>query len=75
MALYPEVQVKAQAEVDRVIGKDRLPEMSDRASLPYVECVLKEVLRWQSVVPLGIPHACMEEDEYKGYRIPKGATV
>jgi cytochrome P450 len=53
MLLHPEVQVKAQAEIDEVIGRERLPDMDDRNSLPYVECVLKEVLRWQSVVPLG----------------------
>ncbi|KAG8736764.1 hypothetical protein FRC10_008959 [Ceratobasidium sp. 414] len=75
MVLYPEVQVRAQAEIDTVIGRNRLPEMDDRESLPYVECLLKEVLRWQSAVPLAIPHACMEDDEYRGYQIPKGAIV
>ncbi|QRW00929.1 cytochrome P450 family protein [Ceratobasidium sp. AG-Ba] len=75
MTLYPEVQARAQAEIDQVVGKSRLPEMEDRASLPYLECVLKEVLRWQTVVPLGVAHACMEDDEYAGYRIPKGAAA
>ncbi|CAE6462182.1 unnamed protein product [Rhizoctonia solani] len=75
MTLNPHVQAKAQAEVDRVLGQDRLPEMDDRESLPYVECVLKEVERWQPVVPLGVPHASTEDDEYRGYFIPKGATV
>ncbi|QRV92278.1 cytochrome P450 family protein [Ceratobasidium sp. AG-Ba] len=55
MTLYPDVQAKAQAEIDRVVGKDRLPEIEDRDSMPYLECVLKEVLRWQSVTPLGPP--------------------
>ncbi|QRV86908.1 cytochrome P450 family protein [Ceratobasidium sp. AG-Ba] len=75
MTLYPEVQARAQAEIDQVVGSNRLPEMEDRASLPYLECVLKEVLRWQTVVPLGVGHACMEDDEYAGYRIPEGAAV
>lgn len=75
MVLNQDVLAKAQAEVDEVIGPDRLPEMSDRGSLPYVKCVLKEVLRWQPVVPLAIPHACIEDDEYKGYSVPNGATV
>lgn len=45
MLLYPEIQSKAQAEVDRVIGKDRLPDFSDEPSLPYVTALVKEVLR------------------------------
>jgi cytochrome P450 len=47
MAMYPEIQKKAQAEIDAVVGKDRLPNFSDRASLPYVGAIMKEILRWQ----------------------------
>ncbi|QRV86905.1 cytochrome P450 family protein [Ceratobasidium sp. AG-Ba] len=75
MTLYPEVQSQARAEIDQAIGKDRLPEMEDRDLLPYIECVMKEVLGWQSVAPLAVPHVCTEGDEYAGYRIPKGAPV
>lgn len=46
MVLYPEVYKKAQAEVDRVVGQDRLPDFEDRESLPYLECVVKEVYRY-----------------------------
>ena len=53
MALYPEVQKKAQAEIDAVVGPNRLPDFHDRHSLPYVNAVLKESLRWNLVVPLG----------------------
>ncbi|KAJ3543083.1 hypothetical protein NM688_g5901 [Phlebia brevispora] len=52
MTLYPEAQAKAQEELDRVIGCDRLPQVSDRPSLPYVDALMKEVLRWHPVVPL-----------------------
>ena len=45
MALHPEVQKKAQAEIDKVIGADHLPKLEDRPDLPYIECVMKEVLR------------------------------
>lgn len=55
MVLYPEVQKRAQTELDHVIGKDRLPDFTDRASLPYLECILSETLRWHPVTPLGIP--------------------
>jgi cytochrome P450 len=45
MLLYPEAQRKAQEEIDRVVGRDRLPDLNDRKYLPYVECVLHEVMR------------------------------
>ena len=54
MTLYPGVQKKAQEEIDRLIGPDRLPTFEDRDSLPYLECVLKEVLRWYPVLPNGL---------------------
>ena len=54
MTLYPEVQRKAQAEIDRVVGNSRLPDYSDQDELPYVDAVLKEVLRWHPVTPLGM---------------------
>ena len=53
MALYPEVQKRAQKELDRVIGHGRLPEFSDRDSLPYIDAVVKELLRWHPVIPSG----------------------
>ncbi|KAJ8581526.1 cytochrome P450 [Rhizopogon salebrosus TDB-379] len=75
MVLYPEVQKRAQAEIDSVIGTDRLPTFEDRASLPYVDAILRETLRWQPILPLGVPHATSSTDIYNGYFIPKGATV
>jgi cytochrome P450 len=53
MTLFPEVQKKAQAEIDVVVGNDRLPSFSDRTQLPYVEALAMEVLRWHAVGPLG----------------------
>ncbi|KAF8882087.1 cytochrome P450 [Infundibulicybe gibba] len=75
MALYPDVQRKAQAELDSVLGKNRLPEFDDRDSLPYVNAVAKEAMRWQNVTPLAFPHMSMNDDEYDGYFIPKGTLV
>jgi len=51
--MYPEVQRKAQAEIDRFIESDRLPTLADQPSLPYVDALVKEVLRWNPVTPLG----------------------
>ncbi|KIL71227.1 hypothetical protein M378DRAFT_154728 [Amanita muscaria Koide BX008] len=75
MTLYPDTQKKAQEEIDRVIGKDRLPTLDDRPSLPYVEAVYREVLRWRPITPLGFPHSTDEDDIYKDLYIPKGAII
>jgi cytochrome P450 len=53
MMLYPEVQERAQNEIDAIVGMDRLPDFGDRPSLPYVEAILRETLRWHPVFPLG----------------------
>jgi cytochrome P450 len=52
MTMYPEVQKKAQAAVDEVVGRGRLPDFQD--DIPYIDAVVHEVLRWRTVVPLGI---------------------
>jgi cytochrome P450 len=54
MMLNPEVQIKAQKEIDSVIGRDRLPTVADKSSLPYVRSVVAEVLRLNPPIPLGI---------------------
>ncbi|KAI0736491.1 cytochrome P450 [Fomitopsis betulina] len=74
MARHPDIQQKAQAEVDAVIG-DRPPTFSNRQNMPYVEAVLKEVHRWSPVLPIALPHQVRSEDVYAGYRIPAGSTV
>lgn len=75
MALHPSIQHKAQAELDSVVGPDRLPTWADRSALPYVHVVLKEVLRWKPVVPIAAPHRTMVDDEYRGFFIPAGTIV
>jgi cytochrome P450 len=54
MILFPDVQKKAQAEIDAVVGPDRLPSFADRASLPYIEALTKELLRWSVTIPNGM---------------------
>jgi hypothetical protein len=94
MLVYPDVQAKAQAEVDRVVGRERLPELEDAENLPYVQAVASECLRWLPVLPLcplfqgtaccictdrasrtAVAHSTTQDDEYKGYFIPKGSIV
>lgn len=75
MTLFPEVQIKAREEIDRVVGNARLPVSSDKENLPYIEAVVKETHRWHPVVPMAIPHTTNKEDKIMGYRIPKGALL
>ncbi|KAK7439838.1 hypothetical protein VKT23_017410 [Stygiomarasmius scandens] len=75
VCIYPEVQKKAQAEIDAVVGKDRLPSFQDRSSLPYVGAVVKELYRWLPIVPLAVPHRAMKDSVYKNYFIPKDSLI
>ncbi|KAK7986992.1 cytochrome P450 [Apiospora saccharicola] len=75
MSLFPDAQRKAQEEIDRVIGTDRLPTLADRERLPYVGAVMSECLRFHPIAPMGLPHQATADDVYEGYRIPKGAIV
>jgi len=75
MALYPDVQRQAHAELDAVVGRGRLPDFEDKGNLPYVGAILKETLRWKAVTPLAVPHCTTEADEYRGWYIPAKTTV
>jgi cytochrome P450 len=60
MTHWPEVQMKAQAEIDAVVGENRSPSWSDYANLPYISSVVKESMRWRTVAPLAFPH-CLSQ--------------
>jgi cytochrome P450 len=75
MVLSPEVQRKAQTELDAVVGPNRLPEFEDRDNLPYINAICKEVLRWYPFLPLGVAHCTTRDDTYGDYFIPKGAII
>ncbi|XP_022080259.1 cytochrome P450 1A1-like [Acanthaster planci] len=73
--LHPEIQRDIQEEIDTVIGKDMLPQLTDRGKLPLTEACLYEVLRFSSVVPFTIPHSTTRETQLNGYLIPKGTVI
>ncbi|RBQ76992.1 hypothetical protein FVER14953_12380 [Fusarium verticillioides] len=75
MTLFSKAQKKAQWEIDEVIGSERLPALSDRQSLPYVNTLVKEVLRWHPVGPMCLPHTTSQDDIIDGHLIPKGAMI
>ncbi|PCH44805.1 cytochrome P450 [Wolfiporia cocos MD-104 SS10] len=75
MMCYPDVQKKAQQEIDLIIGTDRLPCLADRDQLPYLNALCLEVLRWNPVAPLGVAHRVTQDDTYQGYFIPEGTLI
>lgn len=76
MTLHPDTQRRAQRELDEVVGSGRLPQFSDRDSLPYISAIIKECLRLYPVAPLGVHHQAIADDVYKDqYFIPKGSIV
>ncbi|KAI1137483.1 cytochrome P450 family protein [Hypoxylon sp. FL0543] len=75
MVTHPDVQRRAQQEVDSVVGTGRLPTLEDMQALPYIRGCAKETLRWMPTTALLIPHAPLKDDVYQDYIIPAGATV
>ncbi|KAK7448457.1 cytochrome p450 [Stygiomarasmius scandens] len=75
MSLYPDIQEKAHQELDGVLSPGKLPDFNDRPSLPYIEAIYREVMRWHPAVPMGLPHVSTEDIHYNGYYIPKGSNI
>ncbi|ODQ50983.1 cytochrome P450 [Saitoella complicata NRRL Y-17804] len=73
--LHTECVKKAQAELDEVVGPNRLPTWEDEPSLPYVHAFIKECHRWQGIAPFALPHATTQDDVYNGYHIPAGSVI
>jgi cytochrome P450 len=74
MVAHPKFQKRAHAELDEVVGRSRTPNFSDAPNLPYIQAIIKEVLRWRASLPLGVPHSTTEDDWYYGMFIPKGMS-
>ncbi|KAH6620864.1 O-methylsterigmatocystin oxidoreductase [Chaetomium sp. MPI-SDFR-AT-0129] len=75
MIKFDHVQRKAQEELDRVVGTDRLPTFEDRPNLPYTNALVKEVTRWWPITPMGFAHTATEDIQFAGFHIPKGAYL
>jgi cytochrome P450 len=75
MVIHPEVQKKFQGEIDKVVGKNRLPSLADRPQMVYTEALINEVLRKSSIQPMGVFHAATEDVSFEGYDIPKGTHI
>ncbi|XP_072028910.1 cytochrome P450 2U1-like [Amphiura filiformis] len=75
MMAFPEIQDRVHQELDSVVGRNRLPKLTDKTELPFTCATLLEVQRIASVAPLGVPHSCGEDTTLGSYTIPKGSIV
>ncbi|XP_067391508.1 cytochrome P450 2J2-like isoform X2 [Emydura macquarii macquarii] len=75
MAIYPDVQERVQAEIDRVIGQSRQPGMDDRDNMPYTNAVIHEVQRISNIVPLNAPRMSTSDTTLAGFHVPKGTFL
>ncbi|XP_076987901.1 cytochrome P450 2F1 [Tamandua tetradactyla] len=72
---YPEVQARVQEEIDRVVGRTRLPALEDRPAMPYTDAVIHEVQRFADVIPMSLPHRVTRDTAFRGFLLPKGTDV
>ncbi|KAI0048181.1 cytochrome P450 [Auriscalpium vulgare] len=75
MLANPHTVKAAQAQLDDVVGRSRIPTHADIKNLPYIRAIVREMLRWRPIGPAGLPHAAAVDDWYEGMFIPKGAII
>ncbi|KAF2499912.1 putative cytochrome P450 oxidoreductase [Lophium mytilinum] len=75
LAINPQYQEKARKEIDAVCGTERSPTWTDFKDLPYVNCIVKEGMRYRPVISSGLPHRNNAEDTYEGMLIPKDSMI
>ncbi|XP_006215059.1 cytochrome P450 2F5 [Vicugna pacos] len=72
---YPKVQARVQEEIDRVVGRERLPALEDRPAMPYTDAVIHEVQRFADVIPMSLPHRVIRDTAFRGFLLPKGTDI
>jgi len=72
MVVHPDVQDRAHKELDENVGRLRPPTFADKQNLPFIASLVKEILRWRPVLPLGVPHVLTQDDMWRNHRIPEG---
>ncbi|MCP6710859.1 cytochrome P450, partial [Klebsiella pneumoniae] len=72
---HPHVTAKVQEEIDRVIGRHRIPSMQDRSSMPYTDATVHEVQRYIDLLPINLPHKVTCDVKFRNYLIPKGTNI
>lgn len=71
----PSFMTRAHALLDKVVGRDRLPQFSDRAGLAFIDAIMHELFRWRPISPGSIPRRADRDDEFNGVKIKKGVTL
>ncbi|XP_078153471.1 (+)-piperitol/(+)-sesamin synthase CYP81Q1-like [Carex rostrata] len=71
----PQVLKKAATEIDKHVGNERLIKESDMDQVPYLGCIMREVLRIYPGGPLLLPHESREDVTIGGYNIPRETMV
>ncbi|KAK4429088.1 cytochrome [Sesamum alatum] len=66
---------RAQEELDKHIGKERLVNESDFENLVYIQAIIKETLRLQPATLLLPPRESMEDCIVASYHIPAGTRL
>nr|XP_023914107.1 cytochrome P450 81E8-like [Quercus suber]POF08571.1 cytochrome p450 81e8 [Quercus suber] len=72
---HPKVLKKVQAEIDNVVGHDRLIDEADLAKLPYLHCIVNETMRMYPAGPLLVPHESSEDCMVGGFKVPGGTIL
>uniref|UniRef100_A0AAU7NIQ6 Cytochrome p450 n=2 Tax=Pyraloidea TaxID=37573 RepID=A0AAU7NIQ6_MARVT len=72
LLVHPELQDRIHEEIDRVVGSGRLPNLDDRNKMPFTEACIREAMRVDTLVPLGVPHRATQPTTFHGYDIPEG---
>ncbi|XP_063824528.1 probable cytochrome P450 304a1 [Ostrinia nubilalis] len=75
LLLQPEIQDHIHEEIDRVVGRGRLPNLDDRKDMPYTEACIRETMRLDTLVPLGVAHRAVVDTKFHGYDIPEDTMV
>ncbi|XP_028577803.2 cytochrome P450 2K6-like [Podarcis muralis] len=74
MMKYPEIQIKVQEEIAKVVGSSQ-PRIEHRTKMPYTDAVVHEIQRFADIVPTNLPHSTTTDVTLNGYFIPKGTHI
>ena len=75
LANNPDIQRRLQEELDTAVPRDRLPSLEDKQAIPYVEATILELMRFKTIVPLGLVHNTTCDTEVGGFFISEGTMV